>query len=385
MTVNRFPLLALLLLLVSQAWALPNAPEIVVSKDGKGNFTSIQEAVMSVRDYKPERTTIYVKNGVYEEKILIPANKCDITIIGQSQDGVVITHGDYAKLNNMGTFKTWTLRVDGDGIRIENLTIENSAGPVGQAVALHVEGDKCEFAHVRLLGNQDTMFNGGNGTRQYFKDCYIEGTTDFLFGPATVLLDSCHIHCKANSYITAASTPQNVAYGYVFRRCRVTANEGLTKVYLGRPWRAFASVTWIDCELPSCITPEGWHNWGRTENEQTARYAEYASTGAGANVDGRVKWAKVSSETANVNIAKLFMSASKWTPAYAPAEKSHCSGDCKNCKKHKAADGVDNAGSSCDKGHCGHSKSGSLKPSTDEKADTASVDTAKRHPRKRGK
>ncbi len=360
MNVKRFSIVALLMLLVSQVWAQPNAPEIVVSKDGKGNFTSIQEAVMSVRDYKPERTTIYVKNGVYEEKILIPANKCDITIIGQSQEGVVITHGDYAKLNNMGTFKTWTLRVDGDGIRIENLTIENSAGPVGQAVALHVEGDRCEFAHVRLLGNQDTMFNGGNGTRQYFKDCYIEGTTDFLFGPATVLLDSCQIHCKANSYITAASTPQNVAYGYVFRRCRVTADEGLTKVYLGRPWRAFASVTWIDCELPSCILPEGWHNWGRTENEQTARYSEFASTGDGANVDGRVKWAKVSAETANVNIAKLFFSTSKWTPAYAPAEKSHCSGDCKNCKKHKMS-------------------------APDEKVDSASVASPKPHSRKRGK
>ncbi len=298
--------------------AQPNAPDIVVSKDGKGQFTSIQEAILSVRDYKPSRTTIYVKNGTYEEKILIPANKCDITIIGQSQDGVVITHGDYASLNNMGTFKTWTVRVDGDGIRIENLTIENSAGRVGQAVALHVEGDRCEFARVRLLGNQDTVFNGGNGSRQYFSQCYIEGTTDFLFGPATVVMDDCEIHCKADSYITAASTPADVKWGYVIRHCRVTADKDVKRLYLGRPWRAFASVTWVECELPSCILPAGWHNWGRAENEHTARYAEYANTGDGAASDGRVEWAVCEKSAANApaELVKIFGIDSDWVPAY---------------------------------------------------------------------
>lgn len=313
-----FPLIAMLLIVVAQAVAQPNAPDIVVSKDGKGHFSSIQEAILSVRDYKPSRTTIYVKNGTYDEKLLIPANKCDITIIGQSQEGVVITHGDYASLNNMGTFKTWTVRVDGDGIRIENLTIENSAGPVGQAVALHVEGDRCEFARVRLLGNQDTVFNGGNGSRQYFSQCYIEGTTDFLFGPATVVLDDCEIHCKADSYITAASTPADVKWGYVLRHCRVTADKNVKKLYLGRPWRAYASVTWVECELPSCILPAGWHNWGRAENEHTARYAEYANIGDGAAPDGRVEWAvcEKSAASAPAELAKIFCIDSDWVPAY---------------------------------------------------------------------
>lgn len=299
------------------AQAQPNAPDIVVAKDGKGQFTSIQEAILSVRDYKPTRTTIYVKNGVYDEKLLIPANKCDITIIGQSQSGVVISHGDYASLNNMGTFNTWTVRVDGDGIRIENLTIENTAGRVGQAVALHVEGDRCEFARLRLLGNQDTLFNGGNGSRQYFSQCYIEGTTDFIFGPATVIMDDCELHCKADSYITAASTPADVKWGYVIRNCRITADKGLTKVYLGRPWRAYASVSFVDCELPGCVAPEGWHNWGRLENESTARYSEFGSRGDGANAAGRAPWATTAEKAGPGNdIAEIFHTEGNWTPAY---------------------------------------------------------------------
>ncbi len=317
-------ILALALLMAHlAAVAQPNAPDIVVSKDGKGQFTSIQQAVLSVRDYKPSRTTIYVKDGVYKEKLLIPANKCDITIIGQSREGVVISNGDYASLNNMGTFNTWTVRVDGDGIRMENLTIENTAGRVGQAVALHVEGDRCEFARVRLLGNQDTLFNGGNGSRQYFSQCYIEGTTDFLFGPATVVMDDCELHCKADSYITAASTPSGVKWGYVLRRCRVTAEKGLTKVFLGRPWRAYASVTFVGCTLPACIAAEGWHNWGRAENEQTSRYAEIGSLGDGAADSSRVAWAvarPADGADADVMSFSPFSSKSDWVPAYAQAK-----------------------------------------------------------------
>ncbi len=300
------------------ALAQPNAPDIVVSKDGKGAYSTIQEAVLSVRDYKPSRTTIYVKNGTYEEKLLIPANKCDITIIGQSQEGVIITHADYAKLNNMGTFNTWTVRIDGDGIRMENLTIENSAGPVGQAVALHVEGDKCEFAKLRILGHQDTLFNGRAGSRQYFKDCYIEGGTDFIFGPATVVMDDCTLHCKNESFITASSTPTTSKYGYVFRNCTITANDDVEKEYLGRPWREYAAVIWLNCQLPKCIRPEGWHNWGRTENEHTSRFAEYKSSGDGANTTDRVSWSRqlTDAEAADLTLENIFASQTNWTPGY---------------------------------------------------------------------
>ena len=316
--VNKIIALAMLMGSLA-AYAQPNAPDIVVSLDGKGQFTSIQEAVMSVRDYKPTRVTIYVKNGVYNEKILIPANKCDITIIGQSAEKTIITYGDYASKDNMGTFRTSTVRIDGDGIRMENLTIENSAGRVGQAVALHVEGDRCEFSGCRFLGNQDTMFNGRAGARQYFVHCYIEGTTDFIFGPATAMYEDCDILCKSDSYITAASTPQNVPYGLIFKNCRVKAADGVSKLYLGRPWREYAYTAFINCELPKQIRPEGWHNWGRAENEQTSRYCEYGNKGEGANLDKRVSWSKklTENEPQTITYENVMSVDSKWIPAYA--------------------------------------------------------------------
>lgn len=298
--------------------AQPNAPDIVVAADGSAAFTSIEAAVMSVRDYKPTRTTIFIKNGRYAEKICIPANKCDITLIGESVDGVVITHGDYASLNDMGTFRTSTLRIDGSGIRIENLTVENSAGRVGQAVALHVEGDRCEFVNCRFLGNQDTVFNGHGGHREYFCNCYIEGTTDFIFGPATVWFEQCTIHCKADSYITAASTPEDVKYGYVFDRCTVTAAADVTKLYLGRPWRAWAYTLFSECELPSCIVPIGWHNWGNVENEKTARYAEYKCTGPGAETSGRAPWTSLltDDQRSAITLENVMRRDSAWHPFY---------------------------------------------------------------------
>lgn len=299
--------------------AQPNAPDIVVSQDGKGAFTSIQEAVLSVRDYKPTRTTIYVKNGIYKEKIRIPANKCDITIIGQSAEKTIISWNDYAALNNMGTFNTSTMRIDGNGIRLENITVENTAGRVGQAVALHVEGDKCEFVNCRFLGDQDTVFTGGVGVRrEYYRNCHIEGTTDFIFGPATVWFEKCHILCKSNSYITAASTPEENKYGYIFNECKIEAEKEVDKMWLGRPWRAYAYVLFMNCEMPKCITPQGWHNWGRTENEKTARYLEYKNRGEGANTTERAAWSRqlTDDEAREVTLENVMKFKGKWAPFY---------------------------------------------------------------------
>jgi pectin methylesterase-like acyl-CoA thioesterase len=129
----------------------------------------------------------------------------------------------------MGTFDSYTMKVDGNDIVVENLTISNTAGEVGQAVALHIEGDRCVFRNCRFLGNQDTMFASGENSRQYYKDCYIEGTTDFIFGPATAVFEDCLIHSKRDSYITAASTPEWVDYGYVFIDCKcIWAGRGET-------------------------------------------------------------------------------------------------------------------------------------------------------------
>ncbi|MCL2133535.1 MAG: pectinesterase family protein, partial [Bacteroidales bacterium] len=263
--------------------------DIVVARDGTGNFRNIQEAINSVRDFRPEgRVRIFVKNGLYKEKIIVPANKTNISLVGESVEKTIITWDDHAKIESMGTFKTYTILIQGDGFEAENITFENNAEQLGQAVAVHIEADKVQFRNCRLLGNQDTLYTGKAGARQYFADCYIEGTTDFIFGPSTVWFENCTVHSKKNSFITAASTPEDIAYGYVFNRCTLTAEEGIDKVYLGRPWRAHAAVVFMYCDVGAHILPEAWENWRNPENEKTARFSEYRNTGLGANTSDRV-------------------------------------------------------------------------------------------------
>ncbi|MCQ2266060.1 MAG: pectinesterase family protein [Bacteroidales bacterium] len=307
---------ALLMMPVFSAVAQPNAPDIVVDKKGNGQFTTLQEAILSVRDYKPTRVVIYVKDGVYNEKVIVPSNKCDITIIGQSVEHTRIVYSDHAKLNNMGTFKTSTMRIDGDGIRLENLTVENNAGRVGQAVALHVEGDKCEFVGCKFIGNQDTVFNGRAGAREFFCNCYIEGTTDFIFGPATVWFEKCELFCKSDSYITAASTPQDEPFGYVFNKCEIKVDRPVKAVYLGRPWRAYAAVVFMNCKFPAQIRPEGWHDWGQASNRKSSRYCEYNNEGS--DVSNRVDWSKqlTDDEAKAITMEAVMTKTSGWSPEY---------------------------------------------------------------------
>ncbi len=274
------------------------AEDIVVDHTGKGDFRTIQEAVNSVRDFRPEgRVEILIRKGVYREKLSIPTEKCTITLRGEDRDQTIISWGDYASLDNMGTFRTRTLFIGGNDIILEDLTVENTAGEVGQAVALHVEGDRIVFRNCRFLGNQDTIYAGREGARQYFADCYIEGTTDFIFGPSTAWFERCTIHCKRNSFITAASTPQAQPYGFIFNNCTVTAAEGITSVWLGRPWRGYAMTLFMRCRLPGAINPAGWENWRNPDNERTARYGEYRNTGPGADTTARVRWSRQWSDT----------------------------------------------------------------------------------------
>lgn len=186
----------------------------------------------------------------------------------------------------------------------------------GQAVALHTEGDRLKFINCRILGNQDTIYTGAKFTRLYFKDCYIDGTTDFIFGPSTALFEDCIIHSKRNSYVTAASTPKEAKYGYVFKHCKLTAEPGVDKVYLGRPWRPYAYTLFIECELGKHIVLAGWHNWGKQSNEETARYMEYKNTGEGANASERVAWSKqlTKKEAEAVTVDAIFRTQSDWDP-----------------------------------------------------------------------
>ncbi|MEZ7867083.1 MAG: pectinesterase family protein [Paludibacteraceae bacterium] len=286
--------------------------QITVDRKGTGDFTSLQEAINTVRAFDPDGgTVILVKNGVYHEKIVIPDWICNLKILGESRENTLITYNDHAKINDMGTFRTYTMQIRGNDIQLENLTLENAAEPVAQAVALHTEGDRLIFRNCRFLGNQDTQYLAGEGNRLYFQHCYIEGTTDFIFGGATAWFEACNIHCKRDSYITAASTPQNITYGFVFDKCKITAAGDVTSVYLGRPWRPFAMTVFMNCELPEEIHPAGWENWRNPENEKTARYAEYKNRGEGSSTTGRVKWAKVlnkkeAKKITRVNVLKDF-------------------------------------------------------------------------------
>ena len=291
------PVLALvaILLLLNPVFAEKN--RIVVAQDGTGMFRTVAEAIRSVPDNSSTGIVIFIKNGVYKEKLDIPKSKVNITMIGEDVDKTIITFDDYASKKdasgkNIGTSGSTSVYVRCDSFTAENITFENSSGPVGQAVALSVGGDKVVFRNCRFLGFQDTIYTFGNTARQYFYKCYIEGTVDFIFGAATALFEKCEIFCKRSGYITAASTPEGQKFGYVFLNCKISGNASEKSFYLGRPWRPNAQVVFIKCELPALIKPEGWHNWGKESNEQTAFYAEYKNRGAGSQPQNRVSWSR---------------------------------------------------------------------------------------------
>ncbi|OFY58701.1 MAG: pectin esterase [Bacteroidetes bacterium RBG_13_46_8] len=267
--------------------------KIVVAADGSGDYTRIQAAIDACKAFPDKRITIFIKNGIYHEKVRVPAWNNKLSLIGESSEHTIISWDDYFDRINRdrnSTFFTYTLLVEGSDFYAENLTIENTAGPVGQAVALHVEGDRCTFRNCRLRGHQDTLYAAGRNTRQYYDSCYIEGTTDFIFGAATAVFRQCEIHSKSNSFITAASTPEGNPFGFVFLHCRLTASHGTDRVYLGRPWRDHARVAFLYCEMGSHILPAGWDNWSTPMREKTSFFAEYSNTGPGADTAKRVPW-----------------------------------------------------------------------------------------------
>lgn len=270
--------------------------DFIVAQDGSGDFTTVREAINAVPDFrKANRTNILIKKGNYKEKLIIPECKINLTLVGE--DGAVITYDDYAsKLNRFGEEKSTSgsasCYIYAPDFIAENITFENSAGPVGQAVACFVSGDRAIFRKCRFLGHQDTLYTYGYPTRQYYEDCYIEGTVDFIFGKATAVFNRCTIHSKGDGYVTAPATPEGEQYGYVFFDCNLTADNHVNKVYLSRPWRPFAQAVYIRCNLGKHIVPEGWNNWGKTSNEQTVNYAEYRSTGEGAAPSARVPYSR---------------------------------------------------------------------------------------------
>ena len=298
-----------------------NPDTIVVARDGTGQFRTIGEAIEVCRAFMDYHKVIYIKKGTYKEKLIVPQWLQNIELCGEDRDQTIITYDDHANIlypptgKGMGTFRTYTLRIEANGITLKNLTVENNAARLGQAVALHTQGDRLVFLNCRFLGHQDTVYTGMPNTRHYFKDCYIEGTTDFIFGPSTAWFEHCTIHCKADSYITAASTPQDIMYGYIFNNCVVTAAAHVGKVYLGRPWRDYGYTLFMNCELPKEIRPEGWHHWQK-EREQTARYFEFGNKGEGADTKQRVAWSRqlTKKEAQQITPEVVFNIQNSWKP-----------------------------------------------------------------------
>ena len=299
-----------------------NPDTLVVARDGTGQFRTVDEAIEVCRAFMDYHKVIFVKRGIYKEKLIIPQWLQNIEICGEDRDNTIITYDDHANIKTaerpggIGTFRTYTLRIDGNDITLKNITIENNAAKLGQAVALHTQGDRLTFVTCRFLGNQDTVYTGMGGTRLYFDGCYIEGTTDFIFGPSTAWFERCTIHCKSDSYITAASTPRDEAFGYIFNECTVTAAANVSKLFLGRPWRDYGYTLFMHCELPAQIRPEGWHHWEK-QREQTARYMEYENRGAGAATANRVAWSRqlTKKEAKDITPARVFSRSDAWSVA----------------------------------------------------------------------
>jgi pectinesterase len=291
----KFHLLCLCFLLPAFAIGQDYPVYLTVAQDGSGDFTTIQAAIDNAKAFPDQRITIYIKRGIYTEKVNAYSWNTNLTLKGEDSASTVIRWNDHFNKINKGrnsTFHTATLLVQGQHFQGENLTIENTAGPVGQAIALSVEADDCHFKNCRIKGYQDALYVAGAGFRQYFRGCYVEGTTDFIFGAAAAIFDSCEIRSKSNSWITAASTPSDQRVGLVFRHCSLTADAGVTAVFLGRPWRDYAKTVFLYCHLGPHIRPEGWQNWEGTQRDKTAFYAEYNNTGAGSTPTQRVGWSK---------------------------------------------------------------------------------------------
>lgn len=299
------------------------AYDFVVAKDGSGDFFTLAETVAAIPDFSRDTVRVLVCEGVYREKIVIPATKRFVALDGRG--AVRVTWDDHASKTAptgrpLGTSGSATVYFGGEGWTVRNIAFENAAGRVGQAVAVQCLADRLHFIGCRFLGNQDTLYLYGSGNRDgetvpvntsvLFEECYVEGTTDFIFGAASALFRRCEICSKADSYITAASTCRGQACGLIFDRCRLTAAEGVTSCYLGRPWRDHAQTVFIGCHLGAHIRPEGWHDWNKPQAHKTVFYAECASEGPGAAPEKRVGWSRRLTPHAAQKIVDTFVDVS---------------------------------------------------------------------------
>jgi pectinesterase len=310
----------------------------VVAADGSGDFQTVQRAVDHVLDHPPASVSgivLEIRPGVYKERIKIPQDRPRLLLLGRDAATTVFTFNMSAAAAG-GTFFSPAVEVNGAAFEARNITFENTFGVGSQAVALSVHSDRAAFHNCRFLGWQDTLYAAWG--RQYYRDCYIAGHVDFIFGNAAAVFDNCQIHSRGSGYLTAHSrTRPDEPTGFVFRQCRLTGEPGLLRggaparqpetpypaqdsgkgVYLGRPWRTHSRVVFLDCSMGGHIRPEGWDNWGNAENEKTAWYAELGSTGPGANLAARAAWARrITPKEAEAFATQAFLKgADGWNPA----------------------------------------------------------------------
>jgi pectinesterase len=300
--------------------------DVIVAADRSGAFTNVQSAIAAAPTNRTRPYVILIKPGVYKEHLSIPANKPFITFRGEPGQAEKTVLTDDHNVNTLGTngvklstMDSATVLVQAPDFTAENITFENTAGNHGQALAMYVVADRAIFRNCRFLGWQDTLRADaarGEIGRQYFDHCEIVGHVDFIYAAGTAVFDRCHIHCLADGYVTAASTAQDHRFGYVFLDCRITAEPSVKGTYLGRPWRPFAAVAFLRTEMPEQIHPEGWHNWGKAENEKTARYSEYKSTGPGAKPEARAAWSRqlTDDEAKEYTVETILAGPDGWDP-----------------------------------------------------------------------
>jgi pectinesterase len=288
--------------------------------DGSGQFKTVQDAVMAVPAGSAACPVfIHIKPGTYKELIYIQREKRFFHLVGEDPEKTVLSYNLYASMPGpdskpIGTFRTASTVIDADDFTAENLTFENSAGLVGQALAVRIEGDRVVFRNCRFLGWQDTILD--NRGRHYYQGCYIAGHVDFIFGGGTAYFEKCRIQCLRDGYITAASTPDNQPFGFVFSDCKLMGADPKVRTYLGRPWRLHASTIFLNTEMTDVVRPPGWHNWNKLEAETTARYAEFNSSGPGANPAARVPWAKklTKDEASAITAQAVLGGPDNWKP-----------------------------------------------------------------------
>jgi len=328
---SLFPFCGFALLFALTANATAKETVLTVAADGSGQYKTVQEAVMAIPAGSYDNPVIIrIKPGTYKELIYVQHEKRFFHLVGEDAQKTILTYDLYAAMTGpdgkpIGTFRTPSTYIGADDFTAENITFENTAGvrkQAGQALAIRVDGDRVVFRNCRFLGWQDTILIDRG--RQYFENCYITGHVDFIFGGATAFFEKCHIHIRGNGYITAASTPDNQPFGFVFSHCRITSETPDLQTYLGRPWRAYSAVTFLNTEMAAVVRPVGWHNWDFPDREKTSRYAEFNSTGPGAKLAARVKWAHqlTQKEAKTITLKKVLGGFDRWDPKTGKTHKT---------------------------------------------------------------